>query len=1022
MSNKGVPISIIRTLIVIDRERQRKRSRTGANVVLRIIGLALLLTVLGVGVAVGMGAGTAAAAYSALTENLPTPKDVETASIETFETTKIYAWGPDRNGDGQRDPELIYEVIDPNAGDRHWVSLSEIPEYVICGTVAAEDKTFWDNPGFNVQGIARAFIANLRNEEVQGGSSITQQVVKNSVIPLEERFQKSYARKIKEILIAIELTRRYDKETILEWYLNTNLYGNLAYGIDAAARVYFGKSASELTLSEAATLIAIPQYPLLNPFDAPDAALQRKNIILQRMVEEGCITSEEAAAAKAEPWHLAKTTQRFDIKAPHFSMYVRRQLEEMFGPELVAGGGLRVYTTLDLELNEQAQCVTQAYLRILQGEDPASVIPAAVAAGCEAAQYLPDVPASRIGKDFNIKNSAVVAIRPNTGEILAMVGSADYWDEDIDGKFNVAADGLRQPGSSFKPFTYVTFLAQGHNAAHMFLDVRKAFDQGPGMPPYVPENYSRNYHGPVSLRDALARSLNIPAVEAMSIAGIDNVLRTAHRMGITTLDKGLQHYGLSLTLGGGEVKLIDMVYAFSVFANNGAMYGVPVPEEDRRPNFRELNPIAILRVEDRNGQILYEVDQPDSKQILDTRLAYLITNILSDRKARIPAFGHPNALELANERPAAAKTGTTNNFSDNWTVGYTPQIVVGVWQGNPEGDDYMINTPGSRGAAYIWHAVMEYALQDQPILSFPRPEGLKEVTVCAVSGLKPNGHCPTRTELMIPGTEPTEVDTLHQVYLVNRETGKLATIYTPPELVEERVYIILPPEAQDWINSLPEDRRAIYQPPTEYDTQYGPNQGQADVAIISPTTYSYVSGVVPILGNARNNVAFYRLVFGEGMNPTQWLQIGPDHGNEVDHNVLEFFDTTSLNDGVYTLQLQVVGHDQQLRQASIQLTVDNTPPEVDLTYPPEGSEYEYGFDEWVNINAEVKDNYAVARVEFYQDNSEEPFSIRTVPPFNVNWTLQAPGTYQFHVVVYDAAGNKTETEPVRIRIIPRKEP
>ncbi|HOT91609.1 MAG TPA: transglycosylase domain-containing protein [Anaerolineae bacterium] len=1011
MAQQRTPVPLIRALIVKDRERRRHKSRTGLNLVLRIIGLLALISMLFTGVIIGMGVGTAAAAYNAITANLPTPDEVAAASVQTFETTKIY----DRTGQ-----HLLYEVIDPNAGDRNWVSLSAIPDYVICGTVAAEDKTFWTNPGVNIRGLLRAFYSNLQGGDVQGGSSITQQVVKNSVIPIEERYEKSYARKIKEILIALELTRRYSKEEILEWYINTNLYANLAYGIDAAARVYFGKSVGELTLSEAATLIAIPQYPLLNPFDAPEEAFERKKIILQRMVEEGCITSAEAKAAEDEPWKLAQSNKRFDIQAPHFSMYVRRQLEKMFPPELVAGGGLRVYTTLDLGLNNQAQCTVQAYLRILKGEDPAVVIPEAVAAGCEAAQYLPDVPASRIGKDFNIKNSAVVIIRPTTGEILAMVGSADYWNDEIDGKFNVAADGLRQPGSSFKPFTYVTFLAQGHNAAYMFLDVRQAFDQGAGMAPYVPENYSRTYNGPVSLRDALARSLNIPAVEAMSIAGIDNVLRTAHKMGITTLDKSLQHYGLSLTLGGGEVKLIDMVYAFTVFANNGVMYGEPVPESEQRPNFRELNPVAILRVEDRNGKVLYQYDQPQSRQVLEPRLAYLITDILSDRQARIAGFGSPNAMELSNNRPAAAKTGTTNNFTDNWAVGYTPQIAIGVWQGNKNADDFMINTPGARGAAYIWHALMEYALKDEPIVPFTRPEGLVEVTVCAVSGLKPNGHCPTRTELMIPGTEPTETDNIHQVFLVNRETGKLATIYTPPELVEERVYMVLPPEAQDWINSLPEERRAELVPPTEYDTIYGPNQTQAEVAVISPTAYSYVKGVVPIIGNARGgNFAFYRLVFGKGLNPTEWMQIGPDHWNQVDNNILEFFDTTGIEDGLYTLQLQAVGQDQGVRLATLQFTIDNTPPKVDLTYPVDGSEYTYGVDEWVNLNAEVQDNYAVARVDFFKGDETEPFKVRNIAPFNVNWTLSGPGEYKFRVVAYDAAGNKTETEAVKIRVVPK---
>ncbi len=1011
MAKKRTPVPLIRSVVILNRDRKRIEGRTGVNLVLRVVGLLVLLSLLAIGLVIGMGVGSAAAAYNMITDNLPTPDEVAAASVETFETTKIY----DRTGQ-----HLLYEVIDPNAGDRNWVSLSAMPDYVVCGTVAAEDNTFWTNPGFNFRGLMRAFVSNLQEEEVQGGSSITQQVVKNSVIPIEERYEISYARKIKEVLIAMELTRLYSKEEILEWYINTNLYANLAYGIDAAARVYFGKSVGELTLSEAATLIAIPQYPLLNPFDAPEDALKRKGIILQRMVEEGCITSAEAKAAEAEPWKLAQSNKRFDIQAPHFSMYVRRQLESMYPPELVAGGGLRVYTTLDLDLNNQAQCTVQAYLRILAGEDPAVVIPEAVAAGCEAAQYLPDVPASRIGNDYNVKNSAVVIMRPTTGEILAMVGSADYWNDEIDGKFNVAADGLRQPGSSFKPFTYVTFLAQGHNAAYMFLDVRQAFDQGAGMAPYVPENFSRTYSGPVSLRDALARSLNIPAVEAMSIAGIDNVLRTAHRMGITTLDKGLQHYGLSLTLGGGEVKLLDMVYAFTVFDNNGVMYGQPVPAEELRPNFRELNPVAILRVEDRNGNILYQYAQPESRQILDPRLAYLITNILSDRQARIAGFGTPNSLELANERPAAAKTGTTNNFTDNWTVGYTPQIAVGVWQGNKDAEDFMINTTGARGASYIWHAMMEYALKDEPIIPFTRPEGLVDVTVCAVSGLKPNGHCPTRSELMIPGTEPAETDNIHQVFLVNRETGKLATIYTPPELVEERVYMVLPPEAQDWINGLPEEKRVDI-PPTEYDTIYGPNQAQAEVAVISPTAYSYVRGVFPITGNARGgNFAFYRLVFGKGLNPTEWMQIGPDHGNQVDNNVLEFFDTTGLEDGLYTLQLQVVGQDQGVRQATLQFTIDNTPPKVDLTYPIDGAEYTYGVDEWVNINAEVNDQYSIARVEFYKGDEETPFKTRNIAPFNVNWTLGGPGEYSFHVVVYDAAGNKTETEPVTIRVVSKE--
>lgn len=1011
--NDQISIKIMRSLIVAQRERRRLRSRTGFNLVLRIVGLITMISVLGSFLFVGATVGAAAAGYSLVTQDLPTPEEVESASVESFETTKIY----DRTGQ-----TLLYEVIDPNAGDRNWISLDDVPEHLINATVAMEDKNFWNNPGFDWYGITRAFVNNLQGKSVQGASSITQQVVKRSVFTIEEQAEKSYSRKIIEVLVSMELTRLYEKEMILEWYLNTIFYGNLAYGIDAAARTYFGKPAVELTLAESAMLVPIPQSPAYNPFDAPEEAKQRQEIALRRMVEEGYIPQAEADAAAAEPLEYAVSEERFDIKAPHFSMYVRRKLEDMYGPELVAGGGLRVYTTLDLDLNRQAQCSAQTYLRILGGEDPAAVIPEAMDAGCVAAQYIPDVPAKRIGVDHNVNNAAAMVIRARTGEILAMIGSADYWNDEIDGKFNVAVNGLRQPGSSFKPFTYVTLLSQGYNAAHMFMDVRKAFEQGEGHPPYVPVNYTRNYHGPVSLRNALARSLNIPAVEAMSIAGIENVLRTAHRMGISTLDKGLQHYGLSLTLGGGEVYLIDMTYAFSLFATNGIMFGEPVPEQEQRPGFRELNPVAILRVEDRNGNVLYRYDQPESQRVLESRLAYLITNILSDRRARIPAFGSPNALELSNERPAAAKTGTTNNFADNWTIGFTPQYVTGVWMGNTDQREKMENTPGSRGASYIWHAVMEYLHQGEPVVPFSRPEGLVEVQVCKKSGKLPNGHCPVTTELMIPGTEPTEQDTLYQAYPVNKESGKLATIYTPPELVEERVYEVYPSEAQDWLNGLPEDERPPT-PPTEYDTIYGPDLRNAEVSIISPTAYSYVRGAVPIMGNARGgDFAFYRLVYGAGMNPVEWTQVGPDHNNQVDKNVLEIFDTTGLADGFYTLQLQVVEHNQNVRQAILQLTVDNTPPDADLTYPPDGQTYEFGFDEWVNINVEVNDAYATDRVEFYKNDEETPFEVKSVAPYNINWVLEGVGQYSFYVKVFDAAGNETETEPVTVRIEPRSEP
>jgi len=1023
------PKGTVRYIALRRHQRRRADERTGLSQIFRVVVVLILAVLIAVAATAASGVGAVAGAYSYFTQDLPQPQEIEAAE-EDFETTNIY----DRTG-----KNVIARIIDPTGGERTWVSLNELPDHLLDATVASEDRSFWENPGFNPRGIARAFWSDIRGQEIQGGSSITQQLIKNIVIREELRYVspegpewEDYERKITEVLLSHRISQKYSKEQILEWYLNTNFYGNLAYGIEAAAQVYFGKPASDLTLSEAATLVAIPQFPGMNPFDNPDPARKRQGLVLDSMVRDGYISVAEAAQAKQEPWDLAKdeSLQRFDMRAPHFSVYVREQLERMpeVGPEALYRGGLKVYTTVDLELQEQAQCVAQAHIRRLSGEDETVVIQEAIENGCGAAQFLPPLQSYQVGKDHDVSNASIVAMRPGTGEILALVGSLDYWDDSIDGQYNVAADGQgRQPGSSFKPFTYMTLLSQGHNAAHMFLDVRQAFRQ-PGGKPYVPENYDRKYHGPQRLRTALARSYNIPAVEALEIAGVDNVIRSAHRMGINTLDRGLDYYGLSLTLGGGEVRLIDMVYAFTVFANNGRMIGAPVPPEDYREGYRQFNPVAILRVETSDGSVLYQYDEPESEAILTPQLAYLMNDILSDRQARWAAMGHPNPLELANERPAAAKTGTTNDFRDAWTVGYTPQIAVGAWVGNTD-NSMMDNLPGLRGAGPIWHAVMEYALQDEPAVPFSRPEDLVQRAVCAVSGKRPTEHCPTVAELFVPGTEPSETCDIHKTFHVNRETGRLCTVHTPPELCEEKVYEVYPPEAESWIESLPEDNRPET-PPNQYDTIYGPSRTDAEVSIVSPESYAYVSGIVPIEGNARGgDFNFYRVVFGKGLNPTEWTQIGPDHGEQVDHGLLENWDTSEL-DGLYSLRLQVVNHDSNLRERTIQVTVDNEPPDVDLNYPTEGSAYELGYHEWVNINAEVND-YSVDRVEFYayaggkdgEPPELEPFGVRRVAPFNLNWTLNSStrmGHHTFYVIAVDAAGNEAKSNKVTVQVVPRE--
>jgi hypothetical protein len=540
------------------------------------------------------------------------------------------------------------------------------------------------------------------------------------------------------------------------------------------------------------------------------------------------------------------------------------------------------------------------------------------------------------------------------------------------------ADPGRQPGSSFKPFTYATAFAQKTvTPATMVMDVRRSFPDPPN-PPYVPENYDRKYHGPVRLRQALARSYNIPAVWTLNQAGVRNVINTAHRMGITTLNGDF--YGLALTLGGGEVKPLDMAYAFGVFANMGVMAGQPVPPERQRPGYRTLDPVTILRIEDPTGNILWQYNQPETQQVLDPALAYLMADILSDNNSRAAAFGS-NSVLYFEDRRVAAKTGTTNDFRDNWTIGFTSQLSVAVWVGNND-NEAMKDVTGLSGAAPIWHDVMAYYLRDKPAEWYLRPAGLVDGRVDATSGLLPTPHSPgTVVEMFLEGSVPKASDSVHQAFRINRENGKLATVYTPPELVEERVYEIYPPEADDWVRD-----SAIPQPPTQYDDAFGPPVAGGPVAIINPTPYQYISGGVIISGNVLiDNFALYRLEYGQGLNPTSWTQLGGDHPNQVDRGPLEYWDTTNLPEGLYTLQLTALRNDQSFQQAAVQVTVDNTPPQVTLLNPPEGKVYKMEADEWVNIQVDAVDNVSMDRVEFRLDGYK--LSESTVAPYNARWTI-----------------------------------
>jgi len=978
--------------LLLIRSRRDEKGR-GGPLALRFLVALLIVTAITIAALVLAGGGTMFALYYTYAQDLPSAEEIRQRSVETFRTTCVY----DRTGERllyELTPRELDENEDLEGARRIWVPLSEMPAHLRNATIAMEDKTFYTNPGgINVEGFFRAVRGELLATNEGGGSSISQQLVRMVAMTAEERYERSWTRKIKEMVLAIELDRRYPgvegRDQILEWYLNNIFYGYHSYGVEAAAQTYFGKSVRDISLAEAAMLAPLGQSPVLNPIDHPAEAQKRQAIVLDQMVEQGYISIEEANEAKREEITLATRTDIGDTIAPHFLLYVEEQLIERFGAEAVYFGGLKVITSLDYD----TQLMVQE----------------------EAEKHIADIEETR-----NAHNTAVVVIDAKTAEIRAMLGSLDFENDEIDGQVNMAITP-RQPGSSFKPFTYATAFAQGYTPATMVMDVRTSFGDPPNPKPYVPENYSRTFHGPILLRRALACSYNVPAVAVMNMVGIKNVLDTAHAMGITTLQNP-DEYGLSLTLGGGEVRLIDMTYAYGVFANNGTMLGEVRPNS--KPGYRQLDPVAVVAVRDADGQTLYEYKTPQRQSVLKPQVSYLITDILSDNNARAAAFGYDNVLTLE-DRPVAAKTGSTDDFKAGWTLGYTPQYVTGVWVGNTDNES-MENAPGVRTAGPLWHNIMENLHQNLPVEAFTRPPGLETAVVDATSGKLPTEYSGQRIqELFIEGTVPTEKDDVHQVFRICKASGELATVYCPESEVEEKVFEIYPPEAEDWVRN-----QGIPQPPDEHCDLHGPTLTNSDVAITEPGLFEIVRGVVAVMGNAKaTGQERFSLSAGEGMDPTSWSPITGDQGHQVNNGVLGEWNTEGF-DGLYTLKLDVIDGGTP-RDFRVQVLVDNISPTITILGPAPGEAFEYPKDEWINLQVAATDNTSMDRVEFFMDN--ESLGYTTVAPYSLRWMLAMSNTNGLPIPAHDFAltgeresmengqriierGMKTESQRIYTRI------
>lgn len=629
----------------------------------------------------------------------------------------------DRNG------ETLYDIYEnQNRLPAKW---EDIPEYLKQGTVAVEDKDFYKHQGLSTAGIFRGLFMCVVARRCQGGSTLTQQLVKNALLTQE----RTLPRKMKEAILSIQIERKYSKDEILQMYLNEAPYGGTAVGVEAASQLYFNKGVKELSLVESAIIAGLPQSPsVYSPFTGePKAYVWRSEQVLRRMREDGYITALQEADAKKALTTVEFAQESDSLRAPHFVAYVKDQLIERLGTKIVEAGGLKVTTTLDWKLQEKAQIIVKEEVNK--------------------------------AKNLKVSNGAAIVLDPKSGEVLVMVGSKDYVATESSGyKYNVVVQGLRQPGSTIKPITYAAALKKGYTASTVLMDVDTKYPSGdPKKPDYNPKNYDGKWRGPTQLRYALGNSINTIAVKVSALVGIRDVLRLAYDMGLSTLEPtndNIKRFGLSLTLGGGEVTLLELTQAFGVFATGGNRHDV----------------VSILKVEDAKGKVLYEYKSTPSRQVLSGEIAYIISDILSDNDARKDVFG-PSSYLLIRGKTVAVKTGTTDDKRDNWTVGYTPSFVVGTWVGNNDNSPmHQSLASGVTGAAPIWNRIMADVLKAKRDEPFVRPSNIIEMEIDAFGGGLPVDGKGTRKERFVKGTEPTGPASIYQmIKLSKRDNKKLAS-------------------------------------------------------------------------------------------------------------------------------------------------------------------------------------------------------------------------------------------------------
>lgn len=965
--------------------RQRQVDRLRAGLIVASITLVVI-------VPVAVVLGLAGYLYGQAVALMPSPAD--TIYLDPIiGPTDLF----DRAGE-----TLLYSVQDPLGNERVWLDIETLPPYVVEATLQMHDADYLQAGAFNLQHTLTQLWRYILGLRTVPDRSIAGLLTDQTLLPAAQ--DSGLDAELLHIALSAEVQQRYTPRRVLEWYLNTAYYANDAYGLDAAAHVYFGKGAVDLTLDEAALLAAIPPAPQFNPFDDPTAAAGRQRDLLRNLLNSGLIDQAAFEVAIATETALRPDLLQRPQIAPAFSVYAREQTEDILnglgldGSRLVSRGGLRIITTLDIETYDAAACILRAHLAQLNGL-PKNTVTSLTGAPCTVAPYLRDVVSSAAPSALP-DTGTLFLMDVQTGEVLAMVGEATA--------------AVHQPGPVLHPFAYFSgFLSGNFTPATMVLDIPQPFPGSADGLIYTPVNPDGVYRGPLNLREAMVAGLRPPAAYLVDREGASSVLSNAHSLGLNSL-RDASVYDLSLIERGGAVSVLDTTYAYSVFAAMGVMRGVD--SEPVALNYRARNPVAVLRIEDAEGNLVWAYDEErralSRTNILGADLAYLVNDVLSDGATRRTVWGVDDAA-LQLDRPAAVVNGLTGDAAESWTIGYTPQLAMGIHLGRQDAEALQLDPWGLQGAAPIWQAVMHYAHERHApdVAIWPQPATIAEYVVCENSGLTPpaDSQCPRYTELFLEQVPPTREDTFWRSVRVNSQTRTLATTYTATNLVIDEVYFVPPDAALDWwqSNNLP-------LPPTEYDTLSAPDLFRA-VALFEPEGFSYVGSSVEVRGSIdAENLQFYQLAYGEGITPIQWFEIGEPRTTYTDGQSLGTWDTSALN-GIYTLQLAVTYQDNTTDSAFAQVTIDNIAPEIELrTADDNRTVFRWPAETAIPVIALVDDNYAVERVEFFHNGGR--IGTDTDWPYGFEHTIEGVGQATFRAVVYDQVGNTSEAE-VQVNII-----